>query len=369
MKIVFTYLTAFSQNGGIEKFNKTFIYALQKTFGEKSLKLLSVYDSYTDKKYTADSRFSGFGGKRLKYLQNIWKTIFNADMLIVGHINLAIVGIIAKKLKPKLKLVFITHGIEVWEELGWKKKALQYSDLVLCVSRFTANKIHKLHNVPYSKINIFPNTFDPFFSFPTTFDKPQNLLERYGIQPHQKIILTICRLSAKEAYKGYDRIIESLPTVLETFNDAVYLITGKYDAKEKERLDKIIEHKKLQNHIAFTGFVPDSELTAHFLLGDVFAMPSKNEGFGIVFIEAMSCGLPVVAGNMDGSTDAVANGELGSLVNPDSVDKIAKAIIDALKNEHNTALKKELQQKVIEKFGIDNYLKNVRLIAKKDVTI
>jgi len=345
MNIVFTYLTAFSRNGGIEKFNKTFVYLLSRMVRNGHFKLLSVYDHQADAHYLNSAHFKGFKGKRLGFMLRIWKSIFSADVLIIGHINLAVVAIVAKLLNPRIKLIVVAHGIEVWQPLGYKRKALQWADRILAVSQFTAHKLVTVNKIDSQKIHIFPNTIEPFFASPTLFQKSASLLQRYGIDNQQKVVLTVCRLSAVEAYKGYDRIIEGLPLIIKQFPNAVYLIVGKYDAPEKLRLDGLVRSLNLEKKVKFTGFVPDSELTAHFLLGDVFAMPSKNEGFGIVFIEAMVCGLPVVAGNSDGSVDALANGELGSLVNPDSASEIANAIIKALHQNWNFDTKTELQKK------------------------
>ena len=82
---------------------------------------------------------------------------------------------------------------------------------------------------------------------------------------------------------------------------------------------KLVEEKNLTNNFILTGYIEDKELTDHYLLADVFVMPSTQEGFGIVFLEALVCGLPVIAGNKDGSVDALLNGKLGKLIDPDNI--------------------------------------------------
>jgi len=92
-------------------------------------------------------------------------------------------------------------------------------------------------------------------------------------------------------------------------------------------------------------------------------MPSKKEGFGIVFLEALACGKPVIAGNKDGSVDAVLNGELGILVNPDDEDDIAKELIKVLKNDVSKKLinSEYLRTKVLEHYGIDRFIEKVKI--------
>lgn len=108
-----------------------------------------------------------------------------------------------------------------------------------------------------------------------------------------------------------------------------------------------------------TGFIPDHELEDHYNLCDVFAMPSKGEGFGIVFLEAMACGKPVLAGNKDGSVDAVLNGELGVLVDPDDVAQITEALRLVLTGRHPLAILRqpaEIRRRVIEAYGYPQFV-------------
>jgi glycosyltransferase involved in cell wall biosynthesis len=92
------------------------------------------------------------------------------------------------------------------------------------------------------------------------------------------------------------------------------------------RADALAKVLGVERSVTLAGFIPDEELADHYRLADVFAMPSTGEGFGIVFLEAMSCGTPVVAGNRDGSVDALADGALGVLIEPESVDAIVAGI-------------------------------------------
>ena len=111
----------------------------------------------------------------------------------------------------------------------------------------------------------------------------------------------------------------------------------------------------------------DSDLLDFFKMADVFIMPSSQEGFGIVFIEAMACGTPVIAGNIDGSVDALRNGELGLLVNPFSTEEIAKAIDSILDNETIKSQNSQLERskKVFEYFGFDQFVERQKLFIKE----
>jgi phosphatidylinositol alpha-1,6-mannosyltransferase len=82
--------------------------------------------------------------------------------------------------------------------------------------------------------------------------------------------------------------------------------------------------------------VPPEELPDYFRLADVFVMPSAYEGFGIVFLEAMATGVHVIAGSQDGSRDALCDGALGTLVDPENGEELASAILAALDNPART---------------------------------
>ncbi|MBL0254469.1 MAG: glycosyltransferase family 4 protein [Chitinophagaceae bacterium] len=136
-----------------------------------------------------------------------------------------------------------------------------------------------------------------------------------------------------------------------------YLIAGKY-TDEGEKLYSSAGRKNGVT-VILTGFIDDKELPAYFALADMYIMPSKKEGFGITFIEAMYYGLPVIGGNADGSADALDNGNLGIMVNPDSVAEIEAAIEKLIQHKSSFIPQKE---KLMQKFGFETYRKNLQNI-------
>ena len=79
----------------------------------------------------------------------------------------------------------------------------------------------------------------------------------------------------------------------------------------------------LSDRVVFAGFIPEAEKADHYRLADAYVMPGRGEGFGFVFLEAMACGIPVVGSRLDGSREALRQGDLGILVDPDRPDDIA----------------------------------------------
>jgi glycosyltransferase involved in cell wall biosynthesis len=177
-------------------------------------------------------------------------------------------------------------------------------------------------------------------------------------------------MSSSEKYKGYDQIINIIPELKTSFPKIRYLLAGKYDKSEIKRIKRLVKKHDCADQVTFLGFIPDEYLSALFSLADVFVMPSKKEGFGIVFIEAMACGIPVIGGNADGTSDALKNGELGKLINPDSSEDLKNALIDQLIVSENRAQKQELQKKANLYFGYPKYRKQLQhLLLANDTTL
>ena len=135
-----------------------------------------------------------------------------------------------------------------------------------------------------------------------------------------------------------------------------YIIVGKGDARPY--IEQLIRERQLQDCVTLAGFIPDAELCDYYNLCDVFAMPSKHEGFGIVYLEALACGKPCLGGNQDGAIDALCQGELGALVNPNDVEEISKTLIQILQGNYPNSLMYQpevLRQKVIDIYGFDRF--------------
>ncbi len=203
---------------------------------------------------------------------------------------------------------------------------MRAADRIVAVSEWTRLRVLDLGGIETSAVTVLPNTFDE-----DRFDVApprEELRERYGLRPGERVILTVARLAPHERYKGYDRIIRALSAVRESCGEVRFILVGKGD--DRERVEAVSSVLGVRRLVTLAGFVSDDELADHYRLADVFAMPSTGEGFGIVFLEAMACGTPVVAGNRDGSVDALANGALGCLVDPNDIGAIARGITSVL---------------------------------------
>ena len=327
--------------------------ALTEISDSSSVSFVSVYDNHADERYVAAKSFIGFNKSRTRSVIHIIRNIYRQEVLILGHINLAIAGVIYKILRPSCKLVVIAHGIELWnKQKGIKRKCLNKADVILAVSTYTKNQLVFRNNIAPQKIRLIFNCIDPYFRIPATIIKPQYLLDRYKIFPDQPVVFTLSRISSAEQYKGYDRVIAALAQVLKKIPGCIYILAGKYDEDERNRIEKLIDLHNVNNNVIISGYINDAEVTDHYLLADVFIMPSKNEGFGIVFLEALACGVPAIGGNQDGTADALLHGKLGTLIDPDDIFEISSTILKVLASTHN---KKQLQHNVMNHFSFERY--------------
>jgi phosphatidylinositol alpha-1,6-mannosyltransferase len=370
-KIVLFSLQTFSATGGIQKMTRTLAYCINNIAERHGLNfsLWSVYDRDDDvmPRYLPASKFKGFRADRIKFIAEAIKLGRQCDTVILSHINMAVVGLAIKLLNPKCKVMLIAHGIEVWRPVTFLKRAfLKQCDKIICVSEFTRTEVIRWHNTDPGKCVILNNAIDPFMKLPVELVKPLPLLERYGLTPDNDILFTLTRLANTEQYKGYDQVIRSIGKLKTKFPEIRYVLAGQYDEEEKQRINNLITQHKAEGLVILSGFINEEELTDHFLMADLFILPSKKEGFGIVFIEALACGLPVICGNTDGSLDAVKHGKLGTAINPDNTDELELAVLNHLENRPSLAERTRLQQECISYFNTDCYVTKLENLLIND---
>ena len=363
-------LQTFSTTGGIQKMTRTLAHSLHQVSVNNGwdFNLWSVYDTDADllPQYLPKNNFKGFGSK-LSFIIKALKSAPQFDMVIISHINLAIVGRAIKFINPKCKIWLIAHGIEVWRQLSpGKTRFLKNCDKVICVSNFTKQEVITKHQVEPARCEVLNNVVDPFMKLPANFTKPPYLLNRYGLVNNSPVLFTLTRLNTAEQYKGYEQVIKVVSNLKHAFPAIKYVISGASDLTEESRVKKIIAEYEVEEQVILTGFVNEDELADHFLMADLFVLPSRNEGFGIVFIEALACGLPVVCGNVDGSVDAIKNGALGRAVNPDDLTELETTLANCLNEPFTDIMRKNLQEQCLHYFNEADYIKNLNQLLNHE---
>ena len=246
-------------------------------------------------------------------------------LVICGHINLLPLAALIAMIK-RVPLSLLVYGIDVWKPAGsLTRLALQRVNAVWSISEITRDRMNAWAKLAASRFSILPNAIhlDRYAPGPKAID----LLDRFGLHD-KKVILTLCRLSSSERYKGIDELIEVMPTLIAEVPEIRYVVAGSGD--DLPRLQQKVIGLSLQSHVIFAGFVSEDRKADYFRLADVFAMPGRGEGFGFVFLEALACGIPCVGSRVDGSREALRNGELGLLADPDDRESVKTAVLQAI---------------------------------------
>ena len=245
------------------------------------------------------------------------------DLVVCGHLRLLPLGRLAARL-ARVPLLLLAYGIDVWEPPAGKR-GLDGVDGVLSISEFTKGKLLRWAGIPAARIHVIPPAVDParFGAGP----RHQALVGRYRLAG-KTVLLTLARLAASERYKGIDEVLDCLPDLAARRPGLVYLVAG--DGDDRPRLEAKARSLGVADRVIFCGRVAEAEKADHYRLADAFVMAGRGEGFGIVFLEAMACGVPVVGSALDGSRDALRDGRLGLLVDPGDRTALADAIATAL---------------------------------------
>ncbi len=178
-----------------------------------------------------------------------------------------------------------------------------------------------------------------------------DIKKKLGIQG--PMILSVQRLHPR---KGMEYLIDAIPIILDKKPSAQFVIVGK--GSEKAKIEKKIEILHIENNVKLVGFVPDSELPHYYANCDLFVLNSLYEAFGIVLLEAMASGKPVVATTVGGVPEVVMNGKTGFLVSPRKPKQLAEASIKILQDpEMKQKMGNSGLNRVLKRFSWDSIVK------------
>jgi phosphatidylinositol alpha-1,6-mannosyltransferase len=251
------------------------------------------------------------------------------------------------------RIVALTHGHEVWWSKIWPfswaiSEIGKQVDYLTYLGSFTKSALSPHIKDASKLIRVAPGIDTDHFSPCDSM----SLRQRHGLGSRPTIV-SVGRLVHR---KGQDRLIEALPKVLESIPDAALVLVG--EGPHRKHLDALVNKYDLSGNVFFIGRINFAELPNYIGMGDVFAMPSRSrlfglevEGLGIVYLEASSCGLPVIGGSSGGAPDAVLDGETGYVVDGNDLTAISTQIVRLLSDEK---LRKEMGGRG-RKWAIENW--------------
>lgn len=328
-RALFLATEAYGGNGGIAKFNRDLIAALASMPECAEVVVVPRLMPLVPEPLPAGvtHRAEAAGGK-MRFALEAVRTAFAGpfDLVVVGHINLTTLGsLIAANRAARTALVI--HGLDAWESHRsvLVRASIARMDRVFGVSRFTLARFGEWARAGSERFRLLPNCVDMSRFLPGP--KPPDLARELGLED-RKVIMTLGRLAAEERWKGFDEVIEALPMLAREVPSLSYLICG--SGPDRNRLQAKAASLGVAERVVFAGQVAEERKPLYYRLADAYVMPSRAEGFGIVFLEALSCGLPTVGSTRDGSREALMDGAFGALVDPLQPEEVKAAILAAL---------------------------------------
>lgn len=331
MRILFLTSDAFGGRGGIAQYCRDLASALSAMAEVSEVVVIQRFAPFPVGTLPPKLTYhvEGLGGK-VRYVWTVLKVLRGRfDVVICGHINLLPLAWLAR-IKTRAQLVLLAYGIDVWQphKLMLTRALLRGVDEVWSISEITRDRMAAWSKVSIERFHLLPNAIalDRYGMAP----KDNALVARLGLSG-RRVIMMLGRLDGEVGGKGIDESIEIMPDLLSREPELVFLVAG--DGNDRQRLQDKAKALGVSERVIFAGFVSEPEKPAHYRLADAFVMPGRLEGFGFAFLEAMACGVPVVASTLDGSREAVRFGKLGQMVNPDDRTALVQAIIRALNTE------------------------------------
>ncbi len=318
--------------GGVQNYTRTLIDALQVVLGSDLVRAIAVS---SDPEVQDDHSLALPPYVKLRFFVSALAAAisWSPDLMICAHIGLAPAARLIQKFR-RVPYWVVLYGIEVWEELPRSKRnALRAAERLVAITRFTLDATIARHGLVRRRELILPPTLPKGRRSSPAAD----CMASNGSAP--PMVLTVGRIAASERYKGHDIMLEAWPDVLRRVPNAVYCIVGGGD--DRQRLESLARDLCIAESVQFTGPVSDAELDVWYDRCCVFAMPARTElnaamprgeGFGIVFLEAMAHGKPVVGPAVGAPAEFIRSGEHGLLVDPTRSSEVAAALIELLED-------------------------------------
>ncbi|MCA9994201.1 MAG: glycosyltransferase family 4 protein [Anaerolineales bacterium] len=346
MRILYIVPDLYERPGGIARYAQMVCHALANPNCQLQVVVLMDHQksihAYTPS--LPGISYYACNGSRSLLVRKCIETAVNhpPDIILVGHVNFAPLGFMLAQFVQARYATFI-YGVDVWHPLPWHRRlGTRHSDKIISISQFTLEHAMRNHNVGQQKKTAVLHNCLP--------DKI-SIADDCREQGLSLSMLTVSRLVK---HKGHEYVLHAMPQILQSFPYLLYHIVG--DGEMAESLKRLAAELGITHAVRFHGWVSEESLQAHYADASIFVMPSRGEGFGFVFIEALARGLPVVAGNTDATPEVVIDGQIGLLVDPTSVEAIATAIIRLLQDPE---LRREMgqngRQYVNQQFGFAHF--------------
>ena len=338
--------------GGIQRSGCLTAFAMASLAAQRGEKyrFLSLNDPPGEGSLRAGSlklRFTGCGGSKARFISSACRLALRQPVIVLAlHPNLAPVLAAMKLLAPGMRSAVVVHGVEVWTPLpAIRRWSLQSADRILAPTEDTLSRAMREQHLFHGKGRKLAWSLDPGCD-PTPQPSAGSSLP-HGF-PHGRVILTVGRWDAGEAYKGVDHLIAAMPGLLKTVSDLNLVAVG--EGSDLPRLQSLARESGVSEHIHFLPFIAHDQLPNAYDHCAIFAMPSRGEGFGLVFVEAMARGKPVIGGAHGGTPEVIDDGVTGYLVRYGDVAQLLERLTCLLSDN---SLRESMGARALAKVGRD----------------
>ncbi|MEA3238872.1 MAG: glycosyltransferase, partial [Candidatus Bipolaricaulota bacterium] len=219
------------------------------------------------------------------------------------------------------------------ERIRTESEIIERCDAVIASTTLERRDLVNLYGADKAKINVIPPGVDTN-RFHPPYDR-QALKKELGFSPGL-LVFTMGRLDIRKGFDLFFRAAAQVIEILGKQTDIQFVLSAGTDAedlheaRERDRLAKLLKTLEIEKYVQWLPVLPADEVPLYYGASDVFVMPSRYELFGIVLLEAMACGVPVVATKFGGPPEIVSDGKDGRLVDPTDINMFASAIVDLL---------------------------------------
>jgi glycosyltransferase involved in cell wall biosynthesis len=354
--------------GGVQRAGRHLAAVLTEFASSRGMdcRLLSLNDSPELHRVTLGGRefvFTGCDRAKGRFTVTALRTARRkAKLVLAAHPNLGPVVQAMRFAAPRMKSIICTHGMDVWEPLaGLRRSALRHANVVLAPSRDTADHVASEQGVARERIRILPWALDPQFEALISPGSHPALPMNF---PAGRVILTVGRWLTTERYKGMDTLITALPRLLTQRPEVQLVLAGAGD--DRAWLEELAEQNGVNRHVHFLTGLSYSELAACYSACEIFALPSRGEGFGLVYLEAMACGKPVIGGLHGGAPEVIQDGGTGYLVPHGDPIQLATSIEALLADPaHAKEMGARGQQRAEHEFRFNAFAKSLKKILRE----
>jgi len=365
-QIVLSAPQVFGSPGGIQTYMRLVARALTRnTWLGKVISLQDVPNGLEDRNidYVGAEEFIGCGGSKPKFIAHNFANTRSTDFVLFGHVGLSPVGALLERFGVISGFGVILHGVEAWERLPIHQRlALQAADIVLCTTPFTADQVARKNELDRDNIEMLPLAVEP-----GRFDTEWSRDHRAIADGEPIRVLSVGRIASSERYKGFEHVIEALGILASRGVKATYRLVG--DGDDVGRLRALAREAGVEDRVSFLGRVTDAELRNEFNNAHVFAMPSRGEGFGLVYLEAMHYGLPVIASPEGGAQHVVEHRSDGMLVEYGAPESLADSLHELRTLELRKKLGAKGRENIENKFSFARFEQEVQGIVGRHVCV